>query len=139
VPPHSGAPGKCKTSERGSLLHLSEWFERTLVIPAYFGIFVTGLFTAWVADWPLLGALNSGAPKWALVSLVLFSSPMLSIPSYLAPRRKRRAQALVEALSQEEVMPELVAALHDRGVPLFRRVEFVLTGVVTVLMVAKPL
>ena len=122
----------------GSLLHLSEWFERTLVIPAYFGVLVTGLLTAWVAGWPLLDVLDSGAAKWPLVSLVLFVSPMLFILTYLAPRRKRRTQALADALSQKKITPELAAALHDRGVLLFRSAEFVLMGVVTVLMVAKP-
>ncbi len=122
----------------GSLLHLSEWFERILVIPAYFGVFITGLLTAWEAGWPLWGALTSGAPKWALVSLVLFLSPWLFIPNYLAPRRKRRAQALADALSQGKVTLELASALHDRGVLLFRRAELAMTGVVMVLMVAKP-
>jgi hypothetical protein len=121
-----------------SLVHLSEWFERTLVIPAYFGVLFTGLFTAWAADWPLLDALKSGTPKWAAVSLVLFLSPWLAIPTYLAPRRKQRTQALAAAVSQEKVTPALAAALHDRGVLLVRRAELVMTGVVTVLMVAKP-
>jgi uncharacterized membrane protein len=122
----------------GSLLHLSEWFERTLVIPAYFGVLITGLLTAWVAGWPLLDALNGEAARWPLFSLVLFVSPMVFILSYLAPRRKQRTQALADALSQKKITLELAAALHDRGVLLFRWTEFVLMGVVTVLMVAKP-
>lgn len=122
----------------GSLLQMSEWFERTLVIPAYFAVLVTGLLTAWLAGWSLGDALNSEAPKWPLVSLVLFLSPMLFILSYLAPRRRQRAQALADALTRNTITPELAAALHDRGVLLFRWTEFVLMGVVTVLMVVKP-
>jgi uncharacterized membrane protein len=121
-----------------TLLSLSEWFERNFVIPAYFGVLMTGLLVAWLARWPIWTGLTSGTPKWPLVSLVVFLSPMTFILSYLAPRRKRRAQALADALSQEKVTPALAAALHDRGVLLFRRAEFVLTGVVTVLMVTKP-
>jgi uncharacterized membrane protein len=121
-----------------TLLSLSEWFERNFVIPAYFAVLMTGLLVAWLARWPIWTGLTSGTPKWPLVSLVVFLSPMTFILSYLAPRRKRRAQALADALSQEKVTPALAAALHDRGVLLFRRVEFFLTGVVTVLMVTKP-
>jgi uncharacterized membrane protein len=120
------------------LLHLSEWFERTLVIPAYFSVFITGLLTAWLAGWPLLGALNSGAPKWLLVSLGLFLTPWFFIPGYLAPRRTQRTQALAAALAQGNLTLELTAALHDRGVVLFRRAELVLMAIVTVLMIAKP-
>jgi uncharacterized membrane protein len=122
----------------GALLHLSEWFERSLVIPAYFGVLITGLLAAWLAGWPLVGALESGAPKWPLVSLVLFLSPWLVIPGYLAPRRKQRSQAMARALRQGNVTPELTAALHDRGVVLLRRAELVMVALVTVLMNAKP-
>ena len=77
-----------------TLLSLSEWFERNFVIPAYFGVLMTGLLVAWLARWPIWTGLTSGTPKWPLVSLVVFLSPMTFILSYLAPRRKRRAQAL---------------------------------------------
>src|SRR5262249_34101860 len=63
-----------------SLLDLSDWFERMLVIPAYFGLFATGLVTARVAGWPVIGAMRGDAPKWVLVSLLLFAAPMLVIP-----------------------------------------------------------
>ena len=86
----------------------------------------------------LLGALTTDAPKWVLISLLLFLSPWLVIPTYLAPRRKRRARALAEALSQQRMTTELSAAVHDRGVVLIRRGEIAMTAVVVVLMVAKP-
>jgi uncharacterized membrane protein len=121
-----------------SLLRLSEWFERTLVIPAYFGVLVSGVLTARAAGWPLWSGLADGAPKWPLLSLVLFLSPWLFIPTYLAPRRKRRAQALADALSRQIITLDLTSALRDRGVLLLRRVEFAMTAVVMVLMVAKP-
>jgi uncharacterized membrane protein len=122
-----------------SLMRLSEWFERVLVIPAYFGVLVTGVLTAWQAGWPVWSALtHPGTPKWALVSMLLFLSPWLAIPTYLAPRRKQRAQALADALRQQRMTPELSAALRDRGVLLIRRAEFVMTAFVLVLMVAKP-
>jgi uncharacterized membrane protein len=121
----------------GSLLHMSEWFERTLVIPAYFGVLLSGMATAWNAGWPLWGAMTSGAPKWVLISLLLFLSPWLVIPTYLAPRRKRRARALAEALSQQRMTTELASAVQDRGVVLVRRAEIAMTAIVIVLMVAK--
>ena len=121
-----------------ALLHLSEWFERVLVIPAYLAVLATGLLTTFEAGWPLLSALTAGEPKWALTSLVLFLSPWLVIPTYLAPRRKRRAQALADAQSQGKMTAELIAALRDRGVVRLRQAEMVMIGLVMVLMVAKP-
>jgi hypothetical protein len=120
------------------LLSLSDWFERTLVIPTYFSLLATGLVTAWITGWPVLGAVRGDAPKWALVSLTLFLTPMLVIPTYLVPRRKERTRALADAVSRGAVTPALAAALHDRGVVFYRRAEMVVTAVVIVLMVTKP-
>src|SRR5262245_31046320 len=106
-----------------SLLHLSDWFERFLVIPSYFGVFVTGLLVAQNAGWPVWSAMAGDAPKWALVSLILFLSPWLVIPTYLVPRRKQRTQALAAALSQQKITVDLSSAVHDRGVVLFRWLE----------------
>jgi uncharacterized membrane protein len=122
----------------GSLLSLSEWFERTLVIPAYVGVLITGLLVAWLAGWPLAGALQGGAPRWLLFSLALYLSPWLVIPTYLAPQRRHRTQAMIRARELGAITPELAAALNDRGVILLRRAELVMAGLVTALMIAKP-
>src|SRR5262245_18234945 len=115
-----------------ALLHLSDWFERTLVIPTYVGLLATGPVTAWVTGWPLLGAVRAGAPKWALVSLLLFITPLLVIPTYLVPRRTERIRALADAVAQRTITPALATALHDRGVLLFRRAEMVVTAAVII-------
>ena len=121
-----------------NFMQLSDWFERRLVIPGYFVVLITGLFASWLAGWPLVTGLNGEAPKWVMVSLLLYLSPMLVIPTYLAPRRRQRAAALADALAQGQLTPHLIAALHDRGVLLFRGAELVIFVVVTALMVAKP-
>ena len=121
-----------------SLLQLSDWFERSLVIPMYVGVLITGPLVAWIGGWPLAAGLQTGAPKWPLVALILFLSPILAIATYLIPRRKARLRALADAVARKQVTPELAAALSDRGVRLIRQGELVMTGVVMVLMVAKP-
>ena len=119
-----------------SLLSLSEWFDRTLVIPPYLALIATGLATALTGGWPLL----AGHPeaRWLDLSILLFLSPMLVIPFYLIPRGRARRRALADSVARGSATPELAAALADPGVIWFRRIELMLVVVIAGLMVLKP-
>ncbi|HEY3228748.1 MAG TPA: DUF2269 family protein [Roseiflexaceae bacterium] len=121
----------------GALLRLSDRFERLMAIPGSQAVLLFGLLTAWLQGQPLLGALQGARSNWLLVSLALFVSAIPLIIFVLAPRRKRRANALEAALARGTITPELSAALADRAVIGSRVVEFLIVAVL-VLMILKP-
>ena len=121
-----------------ALMKLSDFFERRMVIPGSAAVLLLGLLTAWLNGSPLFGFLQGSDANWLLVSLVLFLSPTPAIPLYLIPRRVLRAQVAEAALAQGRITPELMAALADKGVIAYRRLELVIAMVVTALMVTKP-
>lgn len=121
-----------------TLLQVSEFFERKMVIPAGGAVFLLGLITAWLQGWPIFGFLQGASSNWLLVSIVLLIALLPAIPLYLIPRRQQRAKAAEEALAQGTVTPELTAALTDKGVITYRMVEFTIAVVITILMVTKP-
>jgi H+/Cl- antiporter ClcA len=96
-----------------ALLAASHWFDERLVIPSFFGVFVTGLLAAWIGGTPwTLG----GRPSWMLVALILLLLPTPLIPAVLVPRRRQREVALREAVAAGRITPGLRAALDDSGV-----------------------
>jgi uncharacterized membrane protein len=122
-----------------TLLGVSEFFERSAVIPGGTIVFLFGLLTAWLQRWPILGFLQGAASNWLLVSLVLYVGISVVIgPLRLVRRRKQRDQAVEAALAQGTITPELTAAVSDKVVRTFRAIEFITVVVIIILMVAKP-
>jgi uncharacterized membrane protein len=121
-----------------ALLGASDHFDRLMVIPGSMVVLVLGLIAAWQGGWPILGFIEGADSNWLLASLVLYLSLVPFIPLYLAPRRKARNALVERARAEGALSPELIAALNDPGVLVFRRAEFLVLLVVTVLMVTKP-
>lgn len=118
-----------------ALLAASHWFDERLVIPSFFGVFVTGLLAAWIGGTPWT---LDGRPSWVLVALILLLLPTPLIPAVLVPRRRQRELALRDAVAAGRITPGLRAALDDRGVRRARALEAVLIAAIVVLMVVKP-
>lgn len=122
-----------------ALLQISEFFERYAVIPVSVAVLVFGLIVTWMQKWPLFGFLQGSPINWLLVSFVLYVSISAFIgPLGLVTRRKERARALEEALTQQTITPRLTAALNDKVVTRFRAAEMTILLVIIVLMVMKP-
>jgi predicted integral membrane protein DUF2269 len=121
-----------------ALLQASDFFERRMVIPVSSAVLLFGLATAWLQKWPILGFIQGGSTNWVLVSLILFTLPLLLVGRYLLPRRKQREKAAEAALALGQITPELTAALNDRLVLRFRAAEMVGLGLIVALMVLKP-
>jgi uncharacterized membrane protein len=122
-----------------ALLQISDFFERFAVIPVSIAVLVFGLIITWMQKWPLFGFLQGASMNWLLVSFLLF----VGVSAFIAPlgliaRRKERARAMEEALSQGTITLRLMAALNDKVVNRFRAVEMMVLVIVIVLMVTKP-
>lgn len=125
--------------EVSALLHVSEFFERWEVIRGGFLVLVFGLLTAWLQRWPLFGFLQGAPTNWLLLSIILsVGGSAVIAPLRLIARRQQRAQALEEALGKGSITPELSAALNDKVVNTFRKVELITMAVIVFLMEAKP-
>jgi uncharacterized membrane protein len=121
------------------LLQLSDFFERRAVIPVSMLVLLFGLIVTWMQKWPLFGFLQGASSNWLLVSFILFIGISAVIaPLRLVDRRRQRVQALEQALALGTITPELTAALHDKVVNRFRKVELTLLVIIIVLMVTKP-
>ena len=122
-----------------ALLQISDFFERYAVIPVSMAVFLFGLIITLLQGWPLFGFLQGSPINWLLFSFLLFLGISLAIgPLKLVVRRKERTRAVEEALAHGTITPALTAALNDKVVVRFRRVELVILVVIIVLMVTKP-
>lgn len=121
-----------------AVLRLGSRFERLMVRPGSLAIFVTGLLTAFLGGWPVLGALQGSSVNWVLASLALFLSVFLLIPLVFLPRGRRFRAALEEARAAGQVTPRLAAAFGDRAVAVAHAYEWAAVVAITYLMVAKP-
>ncbi len=121
-----------------ALGHLSQRFDRLMVIPGSSAVLILGVLTALAGGWPILGFLQGARSNWVLVSILLFLTTIPLAIFVLAPRSKIREKALEDALSQGKLTPELAAALSDRAVRAGRTYELVIIAVIVVLMVTKP-
>ena len=125
--------------EVSALLQASDFFERWGVIRGGFLVLLFGLLTVWLQRWPLFGFLQGASTNWLLLSFILYVGGSAVIaPLRLIPRRQQRAQALEEALAKGSITPELSAALNDKVVNTFRKVELVMMVVIVFLMEVKP-
>jgi len=122
-----------------SLLQVSEFFEQWAVIRGAFLVLVFGLLTVWLQHWQLFGFLQGAPTNWLLISFIIFAGSGAVIgPLGLIARRQQRTQALEEALAKGMITPELTAALNDKVVNNFRKVELATVVLILILMVVKP-
>ena len=122
-----------------ALLRISDFFERYAVIPVSVAVLLFGLIVTWMQKWPLFGFLQGANTNWLLASFLLFVGISAFIgPLGLVARRKERARAVEEAMSQDMITLRLVAALNDKVVYRYRSVELAILVVIIVLMVLKP-
>jgi Predicted integral membrane protein (DUF2269) len=119
-----------------TLLMLSDWFDRRLVVPGSLLVLLSGIVISWIGHWPLL--TSTGGASWLLVSLILLLLPVGFIPSVLVPQRVRRQAALAVAMQVGRRTPELEAALSAPVVLRLRRLELAIVAVVFALMMLKP-
>jgi len=125
-------------ASKASLMELSEEFEVRLFFPAGIGVFIFGLLTAWLNNWPIFGFLGGSGENWLLTSLVLWLIMSIISPAFLAARRKKRKTVLEEAMEKGTITPELNDALKDRVVVRVRMLELTVYTLILVLMVTKP-
>lgn len=121
-----------------ALDRLTGQFERGMVIPGSGAVFLAGLVTAWLQNWPILGFLQGGAVNWVLVSVLLFLSNVPLIIWVYNPRGIIFGAALQASIAQGAVTPELRAAYRDRVVAAAHAYEIAIIIVVAILMVLKP-
>jgi len=121
-----------------TLMQASSGFEMKMVRPSSLFILVTGLITAYLGGWPILGFLQGASVNWVLAALVIYLSIIPVIVFIFVPRGRNYHRALQEAGACGAVTPELRAALHDPAVRWARRYEILILLVVTFLMVVKP-
>jgi hypothetical protein len=119
-----------------TLLALSDWFDRRLVVPGSLLVLLSGIVITWVGRWPLF--TSTGRPTWLLISLALLLLPVSFIPTVLVPQRARRQAALAAAVQVGQRTPALEAALGAPVVVRLRTVELGIVIVVFVLMMLKP-
>jgi len=120
-------------TEIASLAETAGPFER-IIQPTSVLVLVLGLLTMWAEDIPLW----SEGTRWVTVSLVLFVSVAVLVPTVFLPRGRVFERALSDSTQAGAVLPALRAALDDRAVALARTYEIVAVGVVIFLMVVKP-
>ena len=118
----------------GSLLSVSDRFEKWMVIPGSAAVLLLGLATMLAQGRSLLDDGN----RWLLVSLILYLAIAALVPTVFLPRGKRFETALEDARASGTVTPGLTQALRDPVVALARRAELAVVGLIIVLMVTKP-
>ena len=119
------------------LADLSGRFETTMIIPGYSVVLVTGVATAFLGQYSILGPLQDG-PVWIFASLLLFIVIGLLVPTVFIPRGKIFGAALEQAISQGEVTDRLRRAFVDPAIRLAHGAELGILALIVVLMVLKP-
>jgi hypothetical protein len=115
------------------LAHAAGPFEQ-IVIRGGPWLIGAGLLTAWAQGYPWLG-LTTG---WMLASVILLLTTIPAVPLIFLPRGRVFEAELESARQQRAMTPGLRAAFADSAVATARRWEFVVIGLVVVLMVTKP-
>ena len=121
-----------------TLTGLGGVFERAMVRPATFVVLLTGLVSAWVRGWPILGALQGGAVNWVLTALLLYLTVIPLIVLVFLPKGRVYRRALEEATARGVVTPELRASIRDPLVAAARAYEVAMIGALAFLMITKP-
>lgn len=121
-----------------TLMQAASAFEMKMVRPASLFILVTGLITARMGGWPILGFLQGASVNWVLAALVIYLTIIPVIVFVFLPRGRVYHKALQDAGARGAVTAELRAALHDPAIRSARLYEILILLVVTFLMVVKP-
>lgn len=124
--------------ELDAILRVADVFELYMVRRGSLLVLAAGVVTALAKKWPLLGPLHGGPPYWLFVSLLIFVTPFLLVPTVYIPRGKRFRATLDHARAEGSVTPALTAALNDRTVALGHAWEWTAVVIITTLMVLKP-
>ena len=112
--------------------------ETTMVIPGNMAVIVIGVLLALLIKAPILGFLQGADRNWLLVSNLLLVIGLILVPLVFLPRGQRFGAALENALTREQMTPELRAALEDPVVKAAHLYEMIAMAVVVFLMVLKP-
>jgi uncharacterized membrane protein len=120
------------------LSRLGGRFDRLLVIPGAQAVLITGLVTAWLGGYPLFGILQGAHANWLLVSFLLYAVVTAMVPTVFLPTGKVFDTAMERARAAGAVTRDLTAALNNPLVAWAHRAEFVMIGLIVVLMVVKP-
>lgn len=112
--------------------------ERVMVIPGTNAILVFGIILALIGGMPMLGFLQGASQNWLLVSNLLLLGIVLLVPTVLVPRGRKFEPALRQALTQNEITPQLRAAMDDRVVRFAHIYEEAAVIIIAALMVLKP-
>jgi len=112
-------------------------FERIVILVPN-AVVVLGIILVAIQGRPFLGPLQGAPVDWMFVSIVLFFSVPILVPTVFIPRGRIFEAALANATERDEVTPELMAAWRDPVTRAARVYELTAVSVVFVLMVAKP-
>lgn len=120
-----------------TLTRAAKPFER-IVILIPFVVLVLGIILVVAQGRPFLGPFQGAPVDWLFVSIVLFFSVPVLVPTVFIPRGRIFEAALDEASARGEVTPELLAAWRDPVTRAAHVYELGAMSLVFVLMIAKP-
>jgi hypothetical protein len=112
-------------------------FERIVVIVPNI-VLVLGIILVIAQGRPAFGPLQGAPIDWLFVSILLFFSVPVLVPTVFLPRGRIFDAALEDASARGEVTPELLAAWRDPVTRAARVYQLSAVSVIFVLMVVKP-
>ena len=119
------------------LADLAGRFDTTMVIPGMGAVLISGIATAWIGQYAILGPFQDG-PLWIFGSLLLFLAISVLVPTIFLPRGKLFGAALDEAISRGQVTARLRGAFADPAARWAHRSELAAIALIVALMVLKP-
>lgn len=111
-------------------------FERIVIIVPNV-VLVLGIILVIAQGRPFLGPIQSAPVDWLFVSILLFISVPVLVPTVFLPRG-RGFEAALEDATRGEVTPELRTAWNDPVTRAARYYELGAVSLVFILMIAKP-
>ena len=112
--------------------------EKLMVIPGNMAVIVFGVVLAIMMKAPIFGFLQGASQNWLLVTNLMLLAGGLMVPLIFLPRGKIFDRLMQDALSRDEITPELRSHLDDAVVKSAHFLEMFLVVVIVILMVFKP-
>lgn len=112
--------------------------EKLMVIPGNMAVIVFGVVLAIMMKAPIFGFLQGASQNWLLVTNLMLVAGGLMVPLVFLPRGKIFDRQMQDALSRDEITPELRFHLDDAVVKRAHFLEMFLVVVIVILMVFKP-